>query len=142
LDAGEDPIDAVGLGLVSDPDVDEAVRPTGDDVACGATLDSADIDRGSGARIRGRVALRCPMISARAWTALAPTAGSLPAWASMPVVVIVKLPAPLRPILTSQPTPGSSTNAAALSRAAVSMWGRETGLPSSSSPLNRNLTVG
>ncbi len=32
------------------------------------------------------------MISARAWTALAPAAGSLPAWASMPEVVMAKVP--------------------------------------------------
>ncbi len=81
-------------------------------------------------------------ISASAWTALAPSVGLLPAWASTPCVVTVKIPTPLRSVLTSQPTPGSSTSAARQSWAARSMCGRDFGLPSSSSPLNRNRTVG
>lgn len=42
-------VDPVGFGLLGDPDVDEAVGPARDDVARGASLDGADIDRGSGA---------------------------------------------------------------------------------------------
>ncbi len=93
-------------------------------------------------RSREPAPARVVTISASAWIALAPAYGSSPACASIPVTLTLNNPTPLRAVLSAPSMDASNTSVARASSLAASMCSREDGLPISSSPLNRNRTLG